>query len=510
MKCSEYNDNRSLVKKKKANKTPSISMVRIGHPARIHPHTIRHSLEHLVHTSHENEILKDIEDELNSHLQTLSNFQNYQNKKKELREEHQKSNNGRGRMKKISQKDKVSYSQKKDAKKEIWLLRKEIKQRHQKLVKNILSNNARIVFATNVGCANLSKMIMPNSNGNSNNNNNSESLSISSAAFEGFDLCIVDEAAQALPCASLIPILLSKKVVLAGDDCQLPPTVMSKKAQRKKLDETFFDMIPEKTGKRKLLNTQYRMNHIISDWASQNMYDGKLISASSVKDHTLGDIISTNNNESEDEDVADIVMLLIDTAGCECYEQMQVQTQTQAQDKKDDEDNNNNKKKRNLTGSRYNKGECEIVQKHLDHLINDKQIKPEEIAIISPYNAQVELLKSKLLFSDDEQRDSSKEKKNKGLEIKSVDGFQGGEREVVILSLVRSQEDNNSNTKGAGVGFLRDSRRINVAVTRAKRHVCIVCDSDTVSQDHFIKKLIEWVEEYGHVRSAMEYSDDMN
>ena len=113
-------------------------------------------------------------------------------------------------------------------------------------------------------------------------------------------------------------------------------------------------------------------------------------------------------------------------------------------------------------------------------------LREADIAIITPYNGQVEILKNLLLI------DFPK------LEIRSVDGFQGGEREAVVLSLVRSSDRNGAD----GIGFLRDKRRLNVAITRAKRQCAVICDTDTVSQNEFLRGLVDWMEDKGEYFSA--------
>jgi hypothetical protein len=137
-----------------------------------------------------------------------------------------------------------------------------------------------------------------------------------------------------------------------------------------------------------------------------------------------------------------------------------------------------------------------LVAKHVQKLL-DLGVRQEQIAIITPYNGQVELLRTTLL------------PERPKLEIRSVDGFQGGEREAVVLSLVRSSK-RGGGKKGDSIGFLRDNRRLNVAVTRAKRHCAVICDTDTVNQSTFLKKLICWMEEHGEQRSAMEFLSDSN
>lgn len=198
------------------------------------------------------------------------------------------------------------------------------------------------------------------------------------------------------------------------------------------------------------------------------MYNGKLISHESVKNRKLcalpqveEQISAKESNEAEA--LQNVVLTLIDTAGCGFHEMT-----TDA-------------------GSRYNEGEADLVVQHVQSLLA-LGLHAEDIAVITPYNGQVELLRKRLLPEVPK------------LEIRSVDGFQGGEREAVILSLVRSSERGGKD----GVGFLRDERRLNVAITRAKRHCAVICDCETVSQNKFIKGLVDWMEKNGDYRSAAE------
>ncbi|KAL4697416.1 hypothetical protein H8959_003114 [Pygathrix nigripes] len=134
-------------------------------------------------------------------------------------------------------------------------------------------------------------------------------------------------------------------------------------------------------------------------------------------------------------------------------------------------------------------GEVRLVSLHIQALV-DAGVPARDIAVVSPYNLQVDLLRQSLAHRHPE------------LEIKSVDGFQGREKEAVILSFVRS------NRKGE-VGFLAEDRRINVAVTRARRHVAVICDSRTVNNHAFLKTLVEYFTRHGEVRTAFEYLDDI-
>ena len=211
------------------------------------------------------------------------------------------------------------------------------------------------------------------------------------------------------------------------------------------------------------------MNEAIMNWSSKEFYHGKLIADNSVKSHLLKDLSNIakrpNADEMDDENLSQCPLFLIDTTG---YDMPEVCF--------DDEN------------SRGNEGEVALVQTHVKELIENYGVSVDQIGVITPYNMQVQLLRKKLLPS------------YPTLEIKSVDGFQGREKEVIIISMVRS------NLRGE-VGFLSDSRRINVAITRARRHLCIICNVQTVSHDPFIKRLIDYMLEHGQVRSAFELVD---
>ena len=343
-------------------------------------------------------------------------------------------------------------SEKRMAYREMKSLRKEIRSREEKVVGQIL-RDANVVMATNVGAA--SSVL------NRNVDNRGDPIP--------FDLVIIDEAAQALEASCWISLLRGKRAVLAGDHKQLTPTIKSSINEVKHcLGRTLFErLIQEMNGCSKMLEVQYRMHQNIADWASISMYSGKLKSHDSVRERKLIDLpqIKANSCDNSDssEGVENTTLMLIDTTGCDMHETV------------------------NEGGSRYNEGEAGIVISHVNSLIS-LGLRAEDLAVITPYNGQVELLRKQLL------------PKIPKLEIRSVDGFQGGEREAVVLSLVRSSERGGID----GIGFLRSARRLNVAVTRAKRHCAVICDVETVSQDHFIKGLVDWVEKYGHYSSAAE------
>ena len=390
-------------KKTRGRNPTTIRMVRLGHPARIKPTILPYSLESLVQHHDGTDIVKDVRQELQSFLRI--------------------ANNPMGR-----------YADKKAAYRELKGLRNEIRAREEQVVQQLISN-AHVVLCTNVGAAN--KILRD----------------------EVFDLVIIDEAAQALEASCWIPIMRGRRLCLAGDHCQLPPTIKNH-AIEKELGVTLFERImnlyqSDPICVSRLLQVQYRMHQSISDWASESMYKGRLTTFSGVATRKLLDLDVVTGDQP--------TMLLLDTAGCDMLEST------------------------NASGSRYNEGEAQLVVQHVVELLAIG-LPQQDIAIISPYNGQVELLK-KLLLLD-----------YPILEIKSVDGFQGGEREAVVLSLVRSSNSHE-------IGFLRDDRRLNVAITRAKRHVCVVCDVETVSQSEFIAGLVDWIDYHGEHRSAIELQE---
>ncbi|KAG3179374.1 DNA-binding protein [Phytophthora cactorum] len=326
--------------------------------------------------------------------------------------------------------------------------RKEIRVREQKVVGDIVQHS-NVVFATNVGAA--SKLLKDVT----------------------FDLVIIDEAAQALEASCWIPILKAKRCVLAGDHLQLPPTIKSKIAAAKGLDVTLFDRITSYKNTQsivKMLDTQYRMHEDISEWSSQAMYKGELKSFEGVAKRKLHEL--PHVSITKDDELLNATLLLLDTAGCELEE-----------DAKDDE-----KTSSILQLSKSNEGEARVVARHVCALL-EAGLKEDEVAVITPYNKQVQTLKALLLESYPK------------LEIRSVDGFQGCEKEAVVMSLVRSNASRQ-------VGFLADDRRMNVAITRAKRHVAVVCDTDTISSHKFLGVLVKHFEKFGEYRSAQEYLEE--
>jgi ATP-dependent RNA/DNA helicase IGHMBP2 len=414
-------NNASKSKSRKGQFSSKIRAVRLGHPARLRSGILPYSLEALVQKEGGTEIVTDVRNELQSYLRVVSNPKS------------------RGPEKRL-------------AYREVKSLRKELRTREEKVVQELISS-AQVVLATTVGAANR---ILDN--------------------VDAFDLVIIDEAAQALEASCWIPILRGKRVVLAGDHCQLRPTIKSKKAE-KGLGKTMFERLMELYGDDKkqgqetisrMLSVQYRMHEKIANWASEAMYYGNLQTHESVRTRTLLQLEGFRKQEDDEEDNFTQPLLLIDTAGCDMHEII------------------------DAAGSRYNPGEALLVARHVQRLTG-AGLKQSQMCVITPYNGQVEWLRGLLLPNYPK------------LEIRSVDGFQGGEREAVILSLVRSSWRGGVD----GIGFLNDNRRQNVAVTRAKRHLAVICDSETVSKSKFIATLIDWIEKNGERQSALEYQGSM-
>ncbi|XP_065794024.1 DNA-binding protein SMUBP-2 [Muntiacus reevesi] len=325
---------------------------------------------------------------------------------------------------------------------EIKLLRKELKDREEAAMLESLAA-ASVVLATNTGAsADGPLKLLPDGH---------------------FDVVVIDECAQALEASCWIPLLKARKCILAGDHKQLPPTIVSHKAALAGLSLSLMERLAEQHGARavRMLTVQYRMHQAIARWASEALYHGQLTAHPSVAGHLLRDLPGVAATEE-----TGLPLLLVDTAGCGLLELEEEDEQ-----------------------SKGNPGEVRLVSLHVQALV-DAGVRAADIAVITPYNLQVDLLRQSLAHRHPE------------LEIRSVDGFQGREKEAVILSFVRS------NRKGE-VGFLAEDRRINVAVTRTRRHVAVVCDSRTVSNHAFLKTLVDYLTEHGEVRTAFEYLDDI-
>lgn len=264
-----------------------------------------------------------------------------------------------------------------------------------------------------------------------------------------FTTLFIDEAAQALEAACWIPMKRTTRVVFAGDHCQLPPTVKSIEAMRGGLAKTLMERIVEnKPEVVTLLTMQYRMNEKIMQFSSDWFYDGKVIAAPEVCHRGILDY--------------DLPMIWIDTSGTEAYEQFVGESFGRI-----------NKKEAALTLEKLQ----EYFEKTGKQRILDESI---DVGIISPYRAQVQYLRQQI------KKKEFFRPYRKLISVNTVDGFQGQERDIIIISLVRS------NNEGQ-IGFLSDLRRMNVAITRARMKLIIMGNAETLSHTLFYKKLYEYV-----------------
>ena len=277
-----------------------------------------------------------------------------------------------------------------------------------------------------------------------------------------FGTLFIDEAAQALEAACWIPMRRAGRVVLAGDHCQLPPTVKSIAAMRAGLGKTLMERIAEnKPEVVTLLKIQYRMNEEIMRFSSDWFYHGKVQSAPQIKYRSILDY--------------DHAITWIDTSDKEPTDTIE-----------EGEDLNFKEQFVGESFGRINKAEAELTLLTLAEYftkIGKQRVIDEriDVGIISPYRAQVQYLKKlikKYEFFKPYRRLIS---------VNTVDGFQGQERDVILISLVRSNDEGQ-------IGFLKDLRRMNVAMTRARMKLIILGNKDTMTQHPFYKKLWEYVE----------------
>jgi superfamily I DNA and/or RNA helicase len=274
-----------------------------------------------------------------------------------------------------------------------------------------------------------------------------------------YDLLVLDEACQSTEPGCWVPLLRAGRVVLAGDPCQLPPTVVSPEAANQGFGVSLLERLMALHGDAvtRRLDVQYRMHEAIMGFSSAEFYDGTLTPDESVRTHRLCDLTGVAATA-----ITEAPLTFIDTAGAGYDEELEP-----------DGD------------SRLNPREADLVCRKVRELLA-AGVAPGDVAVIAPYAAQVRRLRARLDVP--------------GLEIDSVDGFQGREKEAVVLSLVRS------NPKG-DVGFLADVRRTNVALTRARRALIVVGDSATLSALPFYHRLVEYFESRGAYRSV--WTDDV-
>ena len=296
-----------------------------------------------------------------------------------------------------------------------------------------------------------------------------------------FGTLFIDEAAQALEAACWIPMKRASRVILAGDHCQLPPTVKSIAALRAGLGKTLMERIAEnKPEVVTLLKIQYRMNDEIMRFSSDWFYGGKVESAPQIKYRSVLDYdhpitwIDTSNEENQ-----------ITIEGEDAPEDS-ASASSAASAANQNSDLNFKEQFVGESFGRINKAEAELTLLTLAEYftkISKRRVLEEriDVGIISPYRAQVQYLKKlikKYEFFKPYRRLIS---------VNTVDGFQGQERDVILISLVRSNDEGQ-------IGFLKDLRRMNVAMTRARMKLIILGNKDTMTRHPFYKKLWEYVE----------------
>lgn len=385
------------------------SLVRLGHPARVASQLKRFTLDEQAATDPARNVIRDMHREADECMRRANRFT----------------------------RAKPLPGEKAALRKDARQLRDDARRFERQVIQNII-DRADVVCATN--------------------SFNSELL-----GDRTFDLVVIDEACQCIEPSCWIPILHADRIVMAGDHCQLPPTVLSTQAIQEGLHVSMLERLVERFGKtvNRRLDIQYRMHQQIMKFASLEFYDDSLQADDSVASRTVDDLLP----EPAPADLAPYVRVpveFIDTAGAGW----------------DEEPGEGGISYRNIQ-------EAEYLSRRVRHLI-DLGIKPKDIGLITPYSAQVRLLQE---LSD-----------IPTLEVDTVDGFQGREKEVILISCVRS------NANGE-IGFLSDTRRMNVALTRAKCKLLIVGDSSTISNHVFYGRLIEYLESIDAYRSI--WSEDL-
>ncbi len=379
-----------------------LRVVRIGHPARVHETLQRHTLDWLADKDPAMEVVQEMRKEADQLFRKADKFT---------------------RAKPVP-------GSKQDMRREAKRLRDDAKLLEQQVIESIL-DRADILCATTTYDPDI-------------------------LGDRHFSLGIIDEACQSTEpgCWPVVPRV--DRLVLAGDHCQLPPTVLSVQAAREGFATSLMQRLVEHFGTQvtRRLTVQYRMHEKIMDFSSRRFYEGTLLAHASVQGHRLCELPNVMTMP-----ISESVAEMIDTAGIGWSEELEPDGE-----------------------SRRNPGEGKLVLQLAKELI-EAGLNPRDVAVIAPYSAQVRWLRQHSSWSD--------------LEIDTVDGFQGREKEAVIISLVRSNDQGE-------IGFLADERRLNVALTRARRRLIVIGDSATLSCHPFFMELIAYFESIGGYVSVWE------
>lgn len=385
-----------------------LNVLRVGNPARVSARLMALTLDSKMAEHHQMKDLKNLKKQANGYKKMAHQY---------------KRNFGR-----------AEQEQRKALFNEAYKIMKEVGDTEQYMMDDLL-NKAQVITATLVGANHYT------------------------VRGRKFHTVVIDEAGQALEPACWIPILKARKVVFAGDHCQLSPTIKSNLAAKNGLSTTLLEkcvgLHPEAVI---LLEEQYRMHQTIMGYSSAVFYAGKLKAHASVAERLLF--------------AEDAPLAFIDTAGCGFEE-------------------------KNEGTSCTNPEEAVFLLKHLTQLVQQLSLHYQledfpSIAIISPYKQQVYLLKELLINAPELQVYAA------SITVNTIDSFQGQERDIVYISLTRS---NNEGT----IGFLSDTRRMNVAMTRARKKLVVIGDSATLSRSAFYSNFISYAETHLAYQSAWEF-----
>ncbi len=286
-----------------------------------------------------------------------------------------------------------------------------------------------------------------------------------------FDLVVIDEACQSTEASVWQAILRAERIVFAGDHCQLPPTILSEVAAREGMRLSLQERLIQQFGDNvfRRLTVQYRMHEAIMRFSSKQFYENTLIAHPSVAQHLLSDDAEIRSTPWTSQPIT-----FIDTAGAEYDEAIEPDGL-----------------------SKLNPREAEWVVRLVRALLQ-QGIERSQIAIIVPYAAQVRKIRS-LLHAASPQGGVSTS--GGGPEVDTVDGFQGREKDVVIMSMVRSNDRRE-------IGFMSDTRRTNVALTRARKRLIVIGDSATFASDPFYLAMFEYFESMDSYESIWNYNHD--
>ncbi len=377
--------------------------LRVGHPARVFEELRGHTLDELVDNDPSSAIIKDMRREL-----------------EELMRSAARANRGRDAKKRRS----LLYSTAGD-------LRSQIRSLERSVTRSIIDSSDVICTTTTIDDDLLGDA--------------------------KFDLVVIDEACQATESSVWQAVLRANRLVMAGDHCQLPPTVLSDEAAAEGMRDSMMQRLIMREGESvyRRLTVQYRMNEPIMRFSSREFYDDSLIADRSVANHRLNEL-----PQVQCEPITDFPLMFVDTAGSGMLEQFE-----------------------NDGLSKLNPGEGKLVLQFVEQWL-EAGVDPGQIAIIAPYAAQVRWLRNQKSLHD--------------IEIDTVDGFQGREKEAVIITLTRS------NDRGE-IGFLSDTRRTNVALTRARRKLIVIGDSATLGGNEFYGRLFDYFESQDAYRSVYEF-----